>query len=58
MATRGPRAEGGQIQLLFLLIAVVVALGISILGSYLIVVSQNPSASSNAPTFVYGSPSP
>jgi hypothetical protein len=44
--------------LLFLLLAVILALALSILGSYLVVVSQNPSNTVNGPAFVYGSPTP
>ncbi len=54
MATRGPNGN----RPLFLLLAVVLALGIAILGAYLVVVSQNPAASVKGPTFVYGSPTP
>jgi hypothetical protein len=56
MATQPP--ESRRRGLLFLLLAVVLALGIAILGSYLVVVSQNPKTAGNAPSFVYGSPSP
>jgi len=42
---------------LLILIAAVLALLISFLGAYLVVVSQNPSAVAG-PAFVYGSPSP
>jgi hypothetical protein len=50
--------EDPRRRLLFLLLAAVVALGISIGGSYLVVVIQNPSAKAEAPSFVYGSPTP
>jgi uncharacterized protein (UPF0333 family) len=58
MANRRAGSERGQINLLFLVLAAILALGISIAGSYLVVVSQNPSSSVNGPSFVYGSPSP
>jgi hypothetical protein len=58
MATQGtPPGNRGR-GMLFLLLAVVLALGISILGSYLVVVGQNPKTAVNGPSFVYGSPSP
>ena len=44
--------------LLFLLLAVLLALALSLLGSYLVVVSQNPSNTVHGPSFVYGSPTP
>ena len=56
MATQGTPPAGGR-RILFLLLAVVLALGIAILGSYLVVVSQNPKTAVNG-AFVYGSPSP
>jgi len=37
---------------------VILALSLSALGSYLVVVSQNPSNQVNGPSFVYGSPTP
>ena len=57
MANRRLGSERGQISALFLIVAVVLALGISALGSYLVVVSQNPSSAVSGPSFVYGSPS-
>ena len=52
------REENGRRRLLILFLAIVLALGISVVGSYLIVVSQNPAAKVSGPAFVYGSPSP
>jgi hypothetical protein len=40
-----------------LLVAVVLAIGIAVVGAYLVVISQNP-ASSVSPGAVYGSVSP
>ncbi len=57
MADRGD-APNGRRGLIFLLMAVILALGLSVLGSYLVVVSQNPASRVNGPSFVYGSPTP
>jgi uncharacterized protein (UPF0333 family) len=58
VAKRGFGSEHGQVSVLFLVLAAILALGISIAGSYLVVVSQNPSSNVSGPSFVYGSPSP
>jgi hypothetical protein len=57
MATEEPPPDRRR-GILFLLLAVVLALVISVFGSYLVVVSQNPSKNVTGPAFVYGSPSP
>jgi len=43
---------------MLILLAALLALGISFLGAYLVVVSQNPASAVSGPAFVYGSPSP
>ena len=58
MAANAPNGGAGGRRGLFLLLAVLLALLISVGGSYLIVVSQNPSTSVKGPAFVYGSVSP
>jgi hypothetical protein len=58
VATQGDEPDRRRRGLIFLLLAVILALGLSVLGSYLVVVSQNPSPVVTGPTFVYGSPTP
>jgi hypothetical protein len=43
---------------LLIILAAILALGISFLGAYLVVLSQNPASAVSGPSFVYGSPSP
>ncbi len=64
MAANAPSGTGGASpggaghRGLFLLLAIILALLISVGGSYLIVASQNPSSNVKGPAFVYGSASP
>jgi len=45
-------------RLLMILLTALLAILLSFLGSYLVVVSQNSASAVSGPQFVYGSPSP
>jgi hypothetical protein len=58
MAAKESDADRRPSRLVYLLVAVIMALVLSILGAYMVVVSQNPAGAVSGPAFVYGSPTP